>query len=198
MFTYCGNNPIMYADDCGSRYIASTTVSNEDPGDRSLACQFQNEVAREKYKVSKETSYEEDPYAEEKKALSDGWLSKYKGVTVIRVPFGGDASFSFGAIFLGNSVGTDDSAANLLRHEYGHTLQLKEMGVKNYAALVAVPSIICFQSGGKSDPNYFSYPLEYSADRLGNVNRTQKYTPDAEKNAREYWSFVALAGANLG
>ena len=48
MFTYCGNNPIMYADDCGSRYIASTTVSNEDPGDRSLACQFQNEVAREK------------------------------------------------------------------------------------------------------------------------------------------------------
>jgi len=47
-FVYCGNSPITFSDYGGNRYCAATTVAGETSDDRSMACEFQKEIIREK------------------------------------------------------------------------------------------------------------------------------------------------------
>jgi hypothetical protein len=64
-------------------------------------------------------------------------VSFYKGMPVIRIS--GTASASFGALWLRNA------AADLIRHEWGHSVQLMLLGMAAYA-VIALLSIASSQS----------------------------------------------------
>lgn len=60
---------------------------------------------------------------DESKVLNSHYFSSYKGKITINAPM--DASASFGIIIMGKN-----SDANTVKHEYGHTVQLENMGVR--------------------------------------------------------------------
>ena len=77
-----------------------------------------------------------------------------------------------------------------IKHEYGHFLQLEELGVNSYVQNVFVPSLKGFWSGVAYD-DYYSQPWEYGADLYGNVRRENyTYHEDAEENYKIYWDYI--------
>ena len=54
---------------------------------------------------------------------------------MLKTPFQG--SFSLGIIFFASA----DNSADTLKHEYGHKLQMNNIGVLSYVFDVAIPSI---------------------------------------------------------
>ena len=70
------------------------------------------------------------------------------------------------SVFMGNAVSTEAT----VRHEYGHCLHMYLIGLPNYTFRAAIPSIIDYWSGIKTDV-YYSEPQEYIADMLGKANR---------------------------
>ena len=61
-----------------------------------------------------------------------------------------------------------------VRHEYGHTLQAKELGIL-YFVIILIPSMIwngCFEwYRQKYNKSYYSFYTEKWADKLGGVKR---------------------------
>ena len=76
-----------------------------------------------------------------------------------------NASFSFGFIGLSKK----QQNADTLKHEYGHKLQMNNLGVLNYVFDVAIPSITInlLDKTGKLTYDYYSYPREKEANTLG-------------------------------
>jgi len=87
----------------------------------------------------------------------------------------GKRSGSFGIIFLTYETNDRNDPEGIVRHEYGHTKQLKELGVINYLFTVAIPS--AFDLGDKwGDGIYENKPWEVMADIYGGTelhSRTQ-------------------------
>ena len=67
-------------------------------------------------------------------------------------------------IFLTHSTNDRENPEDVVRHEYGHYLTLKEVGLINYALCFGIPS---WQMWG-SDP-YYDKPWELIADIFGQV-----------------------------
>lgn len=129
---------------------------------------------RKKYKKFKDNE-------DEQVVLDAKHFAFYRGSPVIKVP--GSSSFSLGVIFMGN-----DGDAKLLRHEYGHTIQLDELGLVTYLTRVVVPSVIFYvgsEVGLYPWENYYSYPWEYQADIYGGATHT--YQPWADEMLKTYW-----------
>ena len=57
-----------------------------------------------------------------------------------------------------------DNPEDVIRHEYGHTKQLVQLGVVNYALCIGLPS---WQQWGTGE--YYSKPWEITADIYGGV-----------------------------
>lgn len=70
--------------------------------------------------------------------------------------------------------GKEAYKSNLVKHEYGHTLQSILLGVL-WVFIVAIPSLIwagCFKKWRKKhNISYYSMPIEHWADKWGGVNR---------------------------
>jgi len=98
----------------------------------------------------------------EEKVLASNYFSSYKGVAVIRT--NGDRSGSFGAIFLTRETNNRSDSEDVLRHEYGHTKQLEQLGIVNFALCIGLPS---WQQWGTGE--YYSKPWEITADIYGGV-----------------------------
>ena len=98
--------------------------------------------------------------------LAAHFFSSYKGVTVFRI--GGKRSGAFGAIFLTRK----NSDADTVRHEYGHILQLRRLGVLKYAICIFLPS---WRRWGSD--KYYEKPWEITADILGGA-RAGKHAAD--------------------
>ena len=103
----------------------------------------------------------------EDKVLNSKYVSFYKGVPVIRSNT--DRAGNFGVIILKhmdedyeNSYHMD--RVDVLRHEYGHTLQISILGPTNYFLSVGIPS---WQKWGSDD--YYSNPWENMANEVGGV-----------------------------
>lgn len=109
----------------------------------------------------------------EEKELRSNYFSSYKGVPVIKTPF--KSSFSFGFIGLSSR----QQNANTLKHEYGHALQLKNMGICRYIVNVAIPSVTINRLSrlGKLPYDYYTYPWEAEANRLGGSTLSQSRKP---------------------
>ena len=106
--------------------------------------------------------------ADEHKVLDAHYFSAYKRVFVLKAPIGYSGA-SYGIILVGNKV----KDVKLVKHEYGHYLQLKQNGILRYTKEVAIPSVranIKYRKG-KLGGNYYSLPWEAEADRLGGVQR---------------------------
>ena len=128
---------------------------------------------------------------EELDVLNAKGISTYKGIPVLKLPFGGNGAFSAGIIFWGSDVGADAESVTLLKHEYGHAVHLSQIGWESYITWVLIPSVVNYYRGVEYD-DYYSQPWEYIADMLGGVERMSGsqpyvYTPDSQTSANEYY-----------
>ena len=87
----------------------------------------------------------------------------YKGHLVIRT--NGNRSGSFGIMFITRETNSRPDAEDVIRHEYGHTQQLEQLGIFKYALCIGIPSL--FEWG--SDSEYYRRPWEITADVFGGV-----------------------------
>ena len=105
---------------------------------------------------------------DEKKVLEARVFSAYKRRFVIRCGGPGGRSFSIGVLFISSKLEAGDGvAADIVRHEYGHTEQLKRLGLFRYLRAIAWPSM----RSRKTGVEYFSQPWEVTADMYGGVER---------------------------
>ena len=94
------------------------------------------------------------------------------------------AAFSCGVIFISDKVNDE----NLVRHEYGHVVQLQKLGINRYSTTVVLPSVICFyldEAGWLPENSYYNLPWEYKADEEGGV--TWQHSQNAKFFSDLYW-----------
>ena len=121
--------------------------------------------------------------------FSANYFSCYKGAFVIKTPF--DASFSFKIIGLSKT----QQNADTLKHEYGHTVQFENMGMRKYIKEVMIPSLtINLLSRQEKLPyDYYSYPWEAEANKLGGSTLHDKDMPPLpEGGYTSYWDLIPL------
>ena len=109
------------------------------------------------------------------------YFTFYKDALVIRHSNDFLTSWSIGGIiFLNHNLDaySYEYRANYLKHEYGHILQEKLIGIDDYILYIALPSALFnLISRGKNPvgkfihENYYNPPWEYTADIIGNVDR---------------------------
>ena len=146
LFAYCENNPVMYIDPTGELF-------------REIFDQILNYILFCFALASDIMNF--DPNNEdEEKVLQSYFFSCYKGTLVIRTNF--DRSGTFGIIFLSRYV--SNTPEDDVRHEYGHIVQMRELGVLKYTIYIAIPSAL--KLGNKL---YYDKPWEISADLNGGV-----------------------------
>ena len=124
----------------------------------------------------------------EEKVFSSNYFSNYRGALVVKTHF--DTSFSFGIIGLSQS----QQNSNTLNHEYGHTVQMSNMGIVNFTFNVAVPSVTAnvLDRMGKLPYDYYGSPWESEADMFGGVNRTYDNTPWPEGVYNSYCDLIKM------
>ena len=103
--------------------------------------------------------------------MESNYFSIYKGVPVFQID--GDRSGSVGVIFITGGTNTIEHPKDLVRHEYGHVQQLKELGIAHYFVEIFIPSAGMWGNG-----DYYDKAFETSADIYGGV-QSRTYT-DAE------------------
>ena len=99
---------------------------------------------------------------DEKKVLESKFFSFYKGRLVIRTNL--KRSGSYGILFISRKLSKYKFPEDVIRHEYGHYLQMKRIGILRYTLFIGIPSILNLGKG-----NYYEKPWEITADILGGV-----------------------------
>lgn len=177
MFAYCGNNSVNNTDPTGHAFWGTTTIAVSDgfcgfyPGSAVYAIKEQRRQEQWKKAINAITNTDVDPVFEAEH------FALYNRTLVIRHNLNDAGSFAiFGVIFLNHSHDANNFAnrERILNHEYGHTLQEKEIGIAHYVIGVAIPSSTFFKLAKKYeliDNNYYNLPWEYDADMRGGVVR---------------------------
>ena len=183
MFAYCLNNPGNMYDStgCVPKFLKKAWNWAKEKIVQPVV-NFVTDVAEDV------KNYDSNNQSEEK-VFESNYFSNYKGAFVIKTPF--DASFSFGII----GLSYNDLNSNTLKHEYGHYLQYKEMGTLLYAKNVAVPSVTInyLDRKDKLPYDYYSYPWEDEANRLGGSTLSEEDVPKLPKGKyRTYWDVFKL------
>ena len=191
VFTYCFNNPVNMVDPSGDwpywfeRWVLNQII--EWAGQElAKAAEAWSEVA---VRVSTDLANYDVNNADPEAVFRSNLFSSYNGKLVIKTPF--DASFSFG--FIGLSIYQQD--IDTLNHEYGHTLQMDNMGTKNYIINVAIPSITLNLLSRRDNLtyDYYSYPWEAEANRLGHSAASVPERPKLpEGGYTSYWDLIKL------
>ena len=167
LFSYCFNNPVNMSDDSGHwpKWLenAANWVNEKIV---QPAKEFVFDVVEDikNFDINNQS---------EKKALESNYFSAYKGVPVVRI--GGNRSGSFGAIFLTRETNNRADPEDVVRHEYGHTQQLQELGIVKYAIDIGIPSALEIGGG-----DYYSRPWEITADIYGRVQSRNHTNEDIE------------------
>ncbi len=179
MFAYCGNDPINRVDPSGYGFFGDLWNKITDVVDD--ACKW---VADKVEQVSEFINNED-----EMKVLNAKFIAFYKGKMVIKLPIGTNAA-SYGIIFMGNKIAADAEGIRTVRHEYGHTQQLERMGLLQFTARVAIPSVTCnlLDRVDMLPCDYYSLPWEYQADMYGGVTgREDRYASWADDVCQMYF-----------
>ena len=105
------------------------------------------------------------------------YFSGYLGQFVFFGNWSNGRSGSFG-VFMGlHDRNKNDT--EVLKHEHGHFLQYKELGLLKYIFAIAIPSLT-------HDPaDYYSQPWEVTADLFGGVT-THRHSPGSEEAGIKY------------
>ena len=134
------------------------------------------------------------PPTAEEKVQNARHFAFYKGKLVIKIDkicewfYNGEPQgMSFGVIFIASD---HDDFAQVLKHEYGHTIQFDLLGPVVYLFGVGIPSLYDYFTIKDSDI-YFQEPQEIMADLLGGVNR-DCHTPEAIQQGKEYFEKLFL------
>jgi len=189
MFAYCNNNPVAFADPTGYflMYSSGFDVTSSQhlmmrdygglysggggngsmisgggtyiPSPKLMSEEFKDGIKKD---IENFDLFNDDPTV----ALKSNYFSCYKGVLVIRTDL--DRSGSFGIIFLTRESNKRDNPADVVRHEYGHVMQLLQLGLLNYALCIGLPSA---DTWGSYDyyGDYYNKPFEVTADIYGGV-----------------------------
>ncbi len=171
LFAYCINNPVNMSDSAG-RWpqwlddIADDVINWFDDNIVQPVKKFYYDIKEDFH------NYDMNNQSEQK-VLESHYFSAYKGVPVVRIS--GNRSGSFGAIFLTYEANYRDNPEDVVRHEYGHTEQLRQLGVVKYAIDIGIPS--AKEIGGG---DYYSRPWEITADIYGGVQSRQHTKEDIE------------------
>lgn len=119
-------------------------------------------------------------------------FSIYRKRLVVRIDWFDDLFFrrrpqaaSFGIIFIDSRF---PNFENTLRHEYGHTVQMKMLGWFRYLRYIARPSVKGYRAS-LTPLQYYSQPWEYIADVFGGAVRPA-YEKGAPVRAWEYWDQI--------
>lgn len=91
---------------------------------------------------------------------------------------------------MGNKIAADAEGIRTVRHEYGHTQQLERMGLLQFTARVAIPSVTCnlLDRVDMLPCDYYSLPWEYQADMYGGVTgREDRYASWADDVCQMYF-----------
>ena len=132
---------------------------------------------------------------DEQTVLDSDYISFYRGVPVIRT--NGDRSGFWGVIFLTHETNTYENPAGMVRHEYGHAIQMQRLGIIRYTSNILIPSWL--QWG--TNPDYYSREVEVTADYFGGVtSRSHTYEDIAAgfsylENSKNY-GIIAWATIN--
>ena len=186
MFSYCGNSSVNYTDPAGNFHRSFSAQINAlfYEGSGGIAGLGSSTYGvRNGISAIKDYIFNE----EESKVLEAQSFAFYKGTPVIKVP--GNSAFSFGVIFFGSDI----NSLNLVRHEYGHARQLKELGIGAYCGSVVIPSVTCFwltEYDVLSNELYYSLPWEYMANIYGNASGD--YALGADIVAQIYWGIARI------
>jgi RHS repeat-associated protein len=176
MYAYCNNNPVMLVDSSGNRAERIVRVNggvvDQDPRTLRyfLYCLKQDMQA---FDIDNES---------EDAVFAANYLAGYNGTVVVKTSLLGHSAFSFGIIVMGDKITQPDT----IKHEFGHYLQFKDMGLVNYSRYVAAPSLL--HAGLRKlgiVQNYHSLPWEYDANMRSGAKKGL-YTVDAEARRQEW------------
>lgn len=198
MFTYCLNNPAILADNSGNAaqicfgYDGAWNDSpwkNDSPGGGGLpqgihTPQQDYGTVADKFYTVRALKYVLN--TDEQVVLAAEYFAFYKGCLAIRT--NGKRSGSFGVLFITRETNTRDYPEDIIRHEYGHTVQLAQLGVVKYALCIGLPSF--FEWG--SDQEYYRRPWEITVDIYGGVQ--SRCYPGYEAAGFEYLIISGLLG----
>jgi len=133
-------------------------------------------LKQEKLQLVAKKSYTHN-HEEENRVLQARYVSLYKGKPVIRIAGLGGRSFSLYGLFISPELEPGDrKAIDTVKHEYGHAVQLEQLGIIRYLRHIALPSMSSTVQGA----SYYEQPWEITADLLGGVDRGHS---DAALNA---------------
>ena len=180
MYAYCNNNPV--------NTIASNNQLPYLGGHNTSVNNVVVDKLMSYYKKPKEDNSDEIRVLKAK-----AWTyTYYNGKLVIKLPIGKEA-FSFGAMFIGDGV-TD---VNVVKHEYGHTVQFDSMGAWDYLINVGVPSLTGFimYKKNKLPYSYFTSPWEAQADEYGKVPSRDRDTSNPWTDSIGYYGLKDLFDA---
>ena len=175
MFAYCLNNPVTFEDDTGSAAklcfgadgrIDDAPWRDHSPGGGGRP--MGNYTSGNDYGSVADKFYTVRVLkflgnTDEQAVLDAECFAFYKGCLVIRT--NGNRSGSFGCLFITRETNHRPDAEDVVRHEYGHTRQLVQLGPVKYLLCIVIPSF--FEWG--SDPVYYRRPWEITADIYGEV-----------------------------
>ncbi len=193
LFAYCENNPVNMSDNTGSfpcwNHVKYGFKKETDWLNNNIyqpVINFIKDIAEDFNKYDKYNESEEI-------VLESHYFSSYKGVLVIRT--NGNRSGSFGVIFLTRESNDRDYPEDVVRHEYGHTKQLEQLGVIKFAYCIGLPSWLQWGTG-----NYYDKPWEITADIYGGVQSRDHsqsdidagfaYLKASEKISLFVWKFI--------
>lgn len=181
-FAYCFNNPVNMNDSSGHWPKWMTAVKNW------VTNKIIKPISQIYDNVKQDVINYDSSNESEDVVFKSNYFSCYKGTLVVITPF--DASVSFGVIGLSSRQKT----SNMLNHEYGHKLQLNNMGMLTYISDVAIPSFTAnmLDRFGKLPYDYYGSPWEAEADMLGGVNRMHNNTPWPKEAYSSYGDLIML------
>ena len=190
LYAYGLNNPIMYVDPTGHFWEdISNWFSNTGRAINDWFTTAGNSIETFIKNVIEDVINYNIDNTNEQAVINAHYVSAYKGTFVLKLPIGINA-FSFGIIVFGMDIdnNTVSDPTTIVKHEYGHKLQLEEKGWLNYIFEVAIPSVTGYiLSNQKKLPcNYYALPWEYEADAYGNVNRGVE-----EEKDMNFWKLIS-------
>ena len=94
--------------------------------------------------------------------IKSNYFSAYKRHFVLRTNL--KRSGSYGILFISRKIKKFKVPEDVVRHEYGHAMQLKKMGIIRYTFFIGIPSLFNIGEG-----RYYDKPWEITADIMGEV-----------------------------
>ena len=184
LYAYCFNRPIDLVDSSGNW----PTFNDIKGWGEEVLGWFDENIVKPVANLVNEICNYDSSNEDEQKVLGANYISSYKETFILKIP--GDNAFSFGILFIGN----DYKDPNVVKHEYGHKLQLDQRGVLGYLTDIALPSVTAFwlSEFGKITYDYYGSPWESEADALGGVTRDYKNAPWPVGAPNTFWELIPL------